>query len=362
MLQNPEVKLNWQATPKDMFSFVYFNGSKVKDYRSPAVAGILTDAPTATFHQDNAYTDFPLQGLWKIADDRVVSPNLFLSAKYAYYNTGNALTPMGGMDMQAGRSLTTAQSYGSINQAISERPQQTVRASAHSFVRTSGLSHDLEFGSGYRTTDSTMFTEWPGNGILGMENSPTDFRAQVFRQGNGVNRANYFDAFVGDTISKGRATINVGLRFDRQWGRALESTIEGNKAFPDLVPGPDVRRLRLAVCLEHVFTARRPRVRARRAQPDGRTGVLQPVCQPAQPDHDRRYQPRHGGRLGDVSLGGHQPRPLRAGERGADEPAPHAGRRVQPGKPDSGHLGEPDRSEPQGARGPTASSSASTAS
>jgi hypothetical protein len=237
VLKNPEVKLNWQATPKDMLSFLYFNGSKVKDYRTPAVPGILTDAPTATFHQDNAYTDFPLQGLWKIADDRAISPNLFLSAKYAYYNTGNALTPMGGMDMQSGRSLTTAQSYGSINQTISERPQQTVRASVHSFVRTSGVTHDLEVGSGFRTTDSTMFTEWPGNGILGLENSPTDFRAQVFRQGNGTNRANYFETFIGDTISKGRATINVGLRYDRQWGRALESRIDGNEAFPDLVPG-----------------------------------------------------------------------------------------------------------------------------
>ena len=81
-----------------------------------------------------------------------------------------------------------------------------------------------------------MFTEWPGNGILGIENSPTDFRAQVFRQGNGVNRANYFDVHVGDTISKGRATINVGLRYDRQWGRRCRATIEGNPAFPTSCP------------------------------------------------------------------------------------------------------------------------------
>ena len=236
-LRNPEVKLNWQATSKDMLSFVYFNGYKIKDYRSPGTPGILVDAPTATFHQDNAYTDSPLHGLWKIADDRVVNSNLFLSAKYAYYNTGNALTPMGGMDMQAGRSLTTSQSYGSFSQSISQRPQQTVRAGAHSYLNKSGLTHDFEFGSGFRTTDSAMLTEWPGNGILGIENSPTDFRAQVFRQGKGSNRANYFDMLVGDTIARGRTTINLGLRYDRQWGRALPSTIEGNPAFPDLVPG-----------------------------------------------------------------------------------------------------------------------------
>src|SRR5262249_14407346 len=76
-LKNPSVKLNWQANKKDMISFLFFNGSKVKDGRSPGVPGIVYDAPTATFHQDNGYTDFPLHGLWKIADDRVVNSRLF---------------------------------------------------------------------------------------------------------------------------------------------------------------------------------------------------------------------------------------------------------------------------------------------
>src|SRR5581483_2710079 len=38
-LNDPEIKLNWQADRKDMISFLFFNGSKVKDYRSPATAG-----------------------------------------------------------------------------------------------------------------------------------------------------------------------------------------------------------------------------------------------------------------------------------------------------------------------------------
>jgi Carboxypeptidase regulatory-like domain/TonB-dependent Receptor Plug Domain len=236
-LKNPEIKVNWKASGKDMASFLFFNGSKIKDGRSPGTAGIVFDAPTATFHQDNAYTDFPLHGLWKIADDRVMSPNFFVSATYAYYNTGNALTPEGGMNMQAGRSLTTGQSFGSFQDSISQRPQQTANLSAHSFLKAVGATHNLEFGSGYRTADSTVLNEWPGNGILAIENSPTDLRAQVFRQGNGTNRANYLDFYVGDTIAKGRATINVGLRYDRQWGEALPSDIAANPAFGSLVPG-----------------------------------------------------------------------------------------------------------------------------
>ena len=97
-LKNPDVKLNWQATKKDMISFLYFDGFKIKDGRSPGISGILFDAPTATYHQDNAYTDNPLHGLWKIADDRVFGPNLFVSGKAAFFNTGFVLTPEGGLD------------------------------------------------------------------------------------------------------------------------------------------------------------------------------------------------------------------------------------------------------------------------
>ena len=46
VLKNPNVKLNWQATRQDMISFLYFDGAKVKDARSPGISGILFDAPT----------------------------------------------------------------------------------------------------------------------------------------------------------------------------------------------------------------------------------------------------------------------------------------------------------------------------
>jgi len=80
----------------------------------------------ATLHQDNAYTSFPLHGLWKIADDRVITPTIYLSAKYGYYNTGFSLTPEGGVDQQAGRDFTTAQSFGSTSEP--ERAASFARA------------------------------------------------------------------------------------------------------------------------------------------------------------------------------------------------------------------------------------------
>ncbi|HEV3063457.1 MAG TPA: TonB-dependent receptor [Vicinamibacterales bacterium] len=236
-LKDPDVKLNWQATGKDLVSFLYFDGFKIKDGRSPGTSGILFDAPSATFHQDNAYTSFPLHGLWKLADDRVITSNMFVSAKYAYYNTGFTLTPEGGLNQEAGRDFTTAQSFGSTSQSLNLRPQQVVNVDINSFWHGGGAAHDLKYGVGFRRVDALSATVWPGNGILAIENSPTDLRAQVFRQGEGTNRARYLDFYAGDTISKDRLTVDVGVRYDRQSGQALPSVTQANPAFADLVPG-----------------------------------------------------------------------------------------------------------------------------
>jgi hypothetical protein len=236
-LKNPDVKLNWQATKQDMISFLYFDGFKIKDGRSPGISGILFDAPTATYHQDNAYTDSPFHGLWKLADDRVISSNMFLSAKYAYFNTGFVLDPVGGLDQQAGRNFTQATSYGSVNQSLNVRPQQIVNIDLNNFLNAVGASHDLKYGFGFRTVDAVSGTLWPGNGILAIERSPTDLQAQVFRQGYGGNRADYLDFYVGDTISRQQLTIDVGVRYDQQWGKALPSQIAASPAFPNVVPG-----------------------------------------------------------------------------------------------------------------------------
>src|SRR4051794_27005719 len=231
-VKNPNLKLNWQATSRDMLSFLYFDGFKIKDNRSPGTAGITFDAPSATFHQGNAYTDFPLHGFYKIADDRVLSPNLFLDAKYAYYNTGFVLTPEGGMGLSSGRDLIAARSYGSTVQSSNIRPQTTVNVNLNSFFSGLGATHDVKFGGGWRRINATTGTLWPGNGILAVLQNATTSIAQVFREGSGTNRTVYGDLYVGDTISKGRATIDLGVRYDRQSGSALASSTAANPAFP----------------------------------------------------------------------------------------------------------------------------------
>jgi hypothetical protein len=235
-LKNPTVKVNWQATKQDNLSFLYFDGIKVKEGRSPGVTGILFDAPSATYHQDNAYTDFPLHGLWKIGNDHTFGGSLFVSANYGYFNTGFILDPVGGLEMQAGRDFINGVSYGSVSQGVNVRPQKVFSVDAQSFQNRMGASHNIKFGGGYRTTDAVAGTLWPGNGILANERAG-NLQAQVFREGRGGNRTNYLNFFVGDSIAAKNVTIDLGVRFDRQDGEALPSDTLSNPAFPSVVPG-----------------------------------------------------------------------------------------------------------------------------
>ena len=235
ILKTYNAKVNWQATRDDMINFLFFNGDKIKNGRAPGNASF--EPSSARYNQGNYYTDTPLHGLWKIEDNRMFGPNLFVTGKYAYYNTGFTLESIGSLDEQMGISALQGQTFGSTNAQYFLRPQHTVNVDANHFRTFGSQRHNFKFGMGWRRTDAYARTIYPGNNIVAYENSATNFRARVYREGVGTNRSLYLNFYVGDTISVGRATFDVGLRYDRQWGYALASSTQANEAFPNLVPG-----------------------------------------------------------------------------------------------------------------------------
>jgi hypothetical protein len=237
VLKTINIKGNWQATSSDMINVLWFQGAKEKFGRSPGTSGIVFDAPTATWDQGGAYVDGKPHGLLKFEDNHIFSSNLFVSGRYAYYNTGFGLVPKGGLDQQAGESTLLGQSFGSTRQSLFIRPQHFLSVDGNYFLNGLGGTHELKFGGGWRRSDASSQTLWPGNMIRALENSTTDTRARVYREGSGANRVQFFDLYVGDTITRGRLTLDLGVRYDRQWGSALPSDTMSNAAFPDLVPG-----------------------------------------------------------------------------------------------------------------------------
>ena len=237
VLKTYNAKVNWQATSKDMVNFLFFNGDKIKEGRAPGNA--LFEPTSARWNQGKYYTDTPLHGLWKIEDNRVFSNSLFLTGKYAYYNTGFTLNSIGPFSDQMGISDLRGQTYGSTSGNFFQRPQHTVNIDGNAFRTFGGKSNDFKFGMGWRRTDIFSQTLYPGNGIVAYENSLTDFRARVYREGAGTNRAAYLNFYLGDSIALGRVTLDLGVRYDQQSGEALSAKNRPNSAFSSQVPGID---------------------------------------------------------------------------------------------------------------------------
>ena len=160
---------------------------------------------------------------------------MFLSAKYAYYNTG--FHAHAGRRHGSGRGpqhLTTsvvrldqsepehapADDGQRRLQLVPERPGCDARREVRLRVAPGGR-HDRHAVAGQRHSRVSSSRRRPSI-------------AEVFRQGRGTNRAQYLDFYVGDTIARGRTTIDVGVRYDRQGGSALPSVTQANPAFPEL--------------------------------------------------------------------------------------------------------------------------------
>lgn len=235
LLKTINVKGNWQATSKDMVSVLYFNGAKEKFGRGTGQA--QREAETATWNQGNYYPESRPHGLVKIQDDRVLTPSMFLSAKYAYYGTGFSLEPRGGLDLPSARDAINSTTSGSTRAQFFLRPQHMFNADGNWFRGGMGGSHDFKYGIGYRRTDAFSQVIWPADKVQSRIESATSRVARLYREGAGTDRTQYFNLYVGDTFSRDRLTLDVGVRYDRQWGEALPSATESNGAYPNVVPG-----------------------------------------------------------------------------------------------------------------------------
>src|SRR6185503_2293715 len=125
LLPSYNLKLNWQASGQTMVSAFYFVGKKQKFGRG--VGYPVTETDDFLWNQDNAYVPGGIPGgLWKLQVDHTFSPNFFLSAKAAYYDTGFGLFPRGGTDQNYTIDYVASEAIGSYQTFQGVRPQKLV--------------------------------------------------------------------------------------------------------------------------------------------------------------------------------------------------------------------------------------------
>ncbi|HEX3127021.1 MAG TPA: carboxypeptidase regulatory-like domain-containing protein [Thermoanaerobaculia bacterium] len=221
-LEAGNLKLNAQLSRSNSATLFFWQDEKEKH----GVGAGPLNPPETTWDQSRFG---PRPTSTKLEDSHIFSPRVYASAFIAQTNGGFRLTPGGGDHITF---LDDASVWHNNNFAYqSERPHKQVRGEASVFFDTRGLSHELRFSAGYRQVDLQSSTRWPGGGwefsdgsLLLSRSSKIDLRGE------------YTEAFIQDTLTSGRLTVNAGVRYDRQGGRNRPVTVEANPVAPDLLP------------------------------------------------------------------------------------------------------------------------------
>jgi hypothetical protein len=235
-------KFNWQIVPSNSAEVWYLRSDKQVFGRG---AGPTHPQPT-TFDQV-----LP-QNTWKIQDSQVFSSSFFASATYSGLNGNFVLSPEGGFNTQSyinadGVWQNTYQLYSA------PRPARTVKADTSYFFNTGSLGHEIKAGFSYQKSGVASSTAWPpfqtgvGPGLAAAtygdlfdcgtnaDGSPVSC-ATITRNGSFGANNKYWGAYIGDTITFDRLTVNAGLRWDEQYGTNNPSIVPGNPSFPDVLP------------------------------------------------------------------------------------------------------------------------------
>lgn len=222
ILDNRSLKFTGQASQAIRGSYMYFRGDKLKYGRNAGV----TRPPETTWNQSGPSPVHKGEGNF------VLGNSLFLTGRYSYVGGGFQLTPQGGLD------TNWYQDDGGINRGSYQhyetvRPQWASSAEGNFFRG----NHEIKFGFGWRRADTDSTTIVPGNGIVSYHIGYPLMYAEVTAWNHNTSATSrYTHAYVGDTLTWDRLTLNLGVRWDRQASSVNEFTQEGNPVLPDLLP------------------------------------------------------------------------------------------------------------------------------
>ena len=228
-------KFNWQIVPSNSAELWYMRSDKQ----------VFGRGAGPTHPQPTTWDQVLPQNTWKIQDSQVFSSSFFASATYSGLNGNFVLSPEGGFNTQTfldadGVWQNTYQLYSA------PRPARTVKADSSYFFNTGPMGHEVKAGFSYQHVAATSSTAWTpfdtGHGNNLAAATYGDLYdcgipcAVITRNGGFGVDGKYWGAYLGDTITFDRLTINAGLRWDEQYGTNRASVIPANPSFPDILP------------------------------------------------------------------------------------------------------------------------------
>jgi hypothetical protein len=207
-------KLNAQAVPENNFSASYLYADKQKLGRNAS----------ATRPAEAAWDQTGPSKIYKIEDSHVFSPNIFASASYSRLIGGFQLVSPGQGQRYQDDNGVYHNSY--LGEYI-RRPQTQVNFTPSFFLRTGEVGHEIKAGFVYRTTPwSTQLTVPTGIVGTAASNYGLDYDVAGFaRDYFSQNELHTYSGYLQDTLTVGKLTAQVGVRYDYQWGTVPEGSI-----------------------------------------------------------------------------------------------------------------------------------------
>lgn len=223
ILENYSFKATGQATSNLRGSFTYYRGEKLKYGRSAGP----TRPPATTWNQGG-----PTE-MFKGEANLMVGNDLYLTGRFAHVKGGFFLTPQGGLNVNMIFSDDAGIGRNSWYEYRTTRPQNNTTLEGNYFRGR----HEFKFGFGYRTADVDSAYTVPGNAIMTYHDGYPNMIAEVtaWNDFTGVT-GKYMSAFLSDTITRDRMTINLGVRWDRQSSSVRAYSQAGNPLLPTLLP------------------------------------------------------------------------------------------------------------------------------
>ncbi len=234
-LEDWNAKLNAQLTASNSATAFAWQSDKVKIGRN---AGPLRPQET-TWNQSKFGPD---PTAWKVEDTQIFGSSFYATGMYSEVNGGFQLVPQGG-DALAVRDRDLRWHNSFVLQQI-ERPQEQAKLDGSNFFNTGSLAHELKYGAGYRTAESSTLVRWPGGGlelVLPQSADPADDFPLLLlaRDAQPTVGIDYTNVYAQDTLAVGNLTVNLGVRFDRQEGENKASSAGANPVAPELLPAID---------------------------------------------------------------------------------------------------------------------------
>ncbi|GBC84923.1 hypothetical protein HRbin11_01359 [bacterium HR11] len=186
--------------------------------------------------------------LVKVQDDWLVNERLFLSGKVGWNQTLDRRVPQGGTDRPGVYDYETGIWHDSY--AWSDVRSRSLSGSLQGLLqrpRWLGLHHEVKFGLEFRDTRvrrAEGFANGLGIAYLDRGDPAAGGEVWLVREGRTRSFVRRWGLYAQDTVTWGRLTGVLGLRWDVQWEGILASTTPAHPLRPDWLPGgstPDRR-------------------------------------------------------------------------------------------------------------------------